>query len=343
MEAFLEDIADRYHIHASGSIHRMGSASCSWRFSDVSGKQWVLKTGRPDARTFTILQGFALLFPPFRHPEPTSRVDDPYLLYPFMDGVPLDQGLFETPEVVAQVLEVIDRLPVLMRSLALIPQFERALRLRNEGFSPSRSREASRPKALADPGETVSNHHQRQDIDCSFQWTKDRANACCDFMRTSCIWPETLLDAFKAYAHSMQSIHFAIAGNNLSHTALVPEHLVLDDHKTLCILGWRIEPRPRFFMMYSYLAWEALYSGKPDPFDDYRARLLGNRSRPFYDQHLLVAAFCLLDQVERCLSSHAFSQAWVEKARPAEDLFRDCVERLDTLKTGRPALSNADL
>jgi len=334
MEAFIDDIADRYRIHAFGPIRRMGAASSSWQFMDVSGKQWMLKTGRPDSRTFTILQSFSLLFPPFRYPEPISQVDDPYLLYPYMDGAPLEQGLFENPEVAGQVLEAIDRLPVLMRSLALIPQLEQALRSGNGDFSPSKNREASAPRALANTGELFPNHHQRMDIDRSFQWTKDRANACCDLVRTSGMWSETLLETFNVYAQSMQSIHYAIAGNNLSHTALVPEHLLLDDNTTLCILGWHIAPRPRFFMMYSYLAWEALHSSKPDPFVDFRARLLENRSRPFYDQRLLVAAFCLIDQVERCSqdASHTTSQAWVEKMRPAEQAFRDCVERLDRLK-----------
>ena len=335
MEEFLKDIADRYHIFASGPMKRLGFSSHSWRFQDVSGKQWVLKTRAADSRTFAILQSLSLLFPPFRHPEPVSQLGDPYLLYPYMEGTPLEEKLFETPEVVDQVLETIDRLPALMRSLVLVPQFEQTLRLRNADFSRSRSGEAAPATAPANAGEPFRNHHQGQDIDQSFQWTKDRVNVCCDLMKTSGIWPRTLLDTFQAYAQSMQSIHYAIAGNNLSHTALVPEHLVLDTNTTLCILGWRMAPRPRFFMMYSYLAWSALHSNKPDPFNDYRARLSENNSRPFYDQHLFVAAFCLLDQIKRCSqgSSPTASQACDEKLRPAGDLFRDCVEGLDKLKT----------
>jgi hypothetical protein len=283
------------------------------------------------------------LFPPFRHPEPVSQPDDPYLLYEYIDGVSLAGGLFEAPEVIVQALDIIDRLPVLMRSLVLIPQFEQTLRLKESGLPSAGKRKATGEAESEDQSPDLRSHHQLQDFDQSFQWTRERTRVCCDFMGTSGICSEALLDTFQAYIQSMQSIHYCITGNNLCHTALVPEHLVLDSDDTLAVLGWHIAPRPKFYMLHSYLAWSALHSDKPDPFNEYRERLWAHRSKPFYDQHLLMTSFCLLDQIERCsrCSSPAVSRTCDEKLRPAEDLFRECIESLDQVKTNQPLLSPA--
>jgi hypothetical protein len=120
-----------------------------------------------------------------------------------------------------------------------------------------------------------------------------------------------------------------VVGSNLSHTALHPEHLLACPDEQLGIVGWQIEPRPRFYMIYTYLAWSFFHSRKSDVGGFYRGYLTRSSSRAFHTEHHLVFALCLMEQLARWCgqeSAEALSIA-AQRIDEAKRLFLECVEK----------------
>ena len=96
------------------------------------------------------------------------------------------------------------------------------------------------------------------------------------------------------------------------------------------VLGWHIDPRPRFYMVYTYLVWSLLHSRRADGKRYYQALLAKNSNTSFYEEHHRVFALCLLEQVAISCREQATGGFQVSEQRleEAEELFRECVDNL---------------
>jgi hypothetical protein len=138
------------------------------------------------------------------------------------------------------------------------------------------------------------------------------------------------LAALRERLHNRFSIHLPTTGSNLAHTALHPEHLLLITGQPLGVVGWHIAPRPRFYMMYTYLAWSLLHSRRADATVFYRDYLHRNSSRAFYEEHHLVFAFCLMEQMVRVVEENREGSGTLapEREREAAELLSECADNL---------------
>jgi hypothetical protein len=126
------------------------------------------------------------------------------------------------------------------------------------------------------------------------------------------------------------SIHIPVIGNNLSHTAVHPEHILRCDDGGIGLVGWHIEPRPRFYMNHTYLAWAILRSETPFILAYCRDFLAPERTGDFHKDHQLVFALCLLEQLAEIARLHPNLSAgpFSSGITLAEALFCECVDKL---------------
>jgi hypothetical protein len=329
MHETMRAFCKRYGVHCGGDPQVLPHSQKSWLFVDRSGGRWVVKPNQPEDKSAEMLRSFRILHPPFRHPQPLSSPDDPYLLYAYLPGQVLARGPFDDPEVIERVFEAIGRFRAMMRSLNLVPFLEEKLK----------------KSPLAQGGELSNadgkwNHRQRTDpsklmptrlqIAGSFHWARRQAESSCELISSLGWWAQAPLAAFRDHLDRHLSIHIPVVGNNLSHTAMHPEHIVLGEDGGLGVVGWHIEPRPRFYMNHTYLAWALLRSETPFILAHCRDTLSRERTRDFYKDHQLVFALCLIEQLSelvRPTSLHEVSRFHAGIAL-AEALFCECVEIL---------------
>jgi|GEM_PF-1022880 len=330
MEKGLADFCKRYHVELITEPRLLPHSCQSWLITDVRGDLWVAKAKPPEGTVPEHLKNFAVLYPPFLYPRPTSHPSDPYLLYPYIQGRVLADGLFEQEDVIAQVMEVIGRIQALMRSLNLASFYQEALRPRE-----AMENEASQVNARFSLGwlQVKGDQEKRgrhREIAESLQWTEARLQEWRSVVQSLGVWPRAPLAAYQEHIRKNFSMHVPVVGSNLCHTAIQPEHLLLCPGGEIGILGWHIHPRPRFYMVYTYLAWSLLHSKRSDGKEYYRGFLVRSSNTSFYEEHHRVFALCLLEQVAgSCQERPAeLSQPSEERLREAEELFSECVENL---------------
>lgn len=301
----------------------------SWLIRDVDGKKWVIKEKSRGDDAVDLLKSFAMLHPCFCHPQPVSRDNEDYYLYPYIEGTMLSDGPFEHPEVIENVFELAGRLQALFRSLVLVPFYEETLR--SKEFEGNFNREVSRfgMERLQRMDDHQKSSRQR-DIARSYRWTEERLEYCIQRLETRPLWSPGLLHTFRDRIQKSLAIHTPFTGSNLSHSALQPEHLLVCPDGNFGIIGWHIEPRPRFYMVYIYLAWSFMHTRRRDAKHFYQAYLVENSSKAFYDEHHLVFGFCLLEQIVASLEKHSNSHLILsdEREHAAAELFANCAKNL---------------
>ncbi len=289
----------------------------------------MAKEKSPHDPVAELLNNFKMLHPSFNHPQPVSEYNEVYYLYPYIEGMMLADGPFEDPEIIEKVFELAGRLQALFRSLILVPFYQETLR--SKEFEGDFNREVSR-FGLGRVQQMDDRHKsaRHRELAQSYQWTEQKLEYCINQLVTRALWSGTVLSAFRSKIHSSFAIHMPIAGSNLSHTALHPEHLLLCPDNNSAIVGWHIEPRPRFYMMYTCLAWSFVHSERADANQFYQAYLVKNSSKAFYREHHLVFAFCMMEQIVDSLEKHPTSQFnhSPEKELQAAELFTECVKNL---------------
>ncbi|MFC1896072.1 hypothetical protein ACFL0Q_05365 [Thermodesulfobacteriota bacterium] len=297
--------------------------------ADVSGKKWVAKPNPPGDSGAEALKGFQVLSPPFRCPRPHTEPDDPYLLYQFIAGSPLCDDNFESQDTIDRMLELTARVRALMRSLILVSHYEETLSEGEKG-SPSRQ-EAPRRFNLAQ--NQAMDQRQKlariKEIERCRDWTETKARMHCEWLQPKGLWPASSLESFHEQIFKTFSLHLPIVGNNLAHTAFHPEHLILCPDGEMAIVGWHVEPRPRFYMRYTYLAWSFFHSELRDPVDAYRDTILRHSSEAFSREHHLVFALCLLERLFACRQYEGSDplEARPERLDQAAELFSYCVTK----------------
>jgi hypothetical protein len=323
----LREFCLRHRVHFEEEPQLLHSSHRTWLIRDVLGKQWVIKSKEPEDPTTELLTNFSVLHPPFHYPRPVSEPDDPYVLYPYLQGELLAHDGFENPEVIEKVMDLIGRVQATMRSLALVPSYQETMKLKDrdplenplERLSFDRTQGTSEQQRAA----------RRREMAESYHWTERNVEACRDALQAHGLWAGAPFDEYRERVHNLFALHIPVVGSNLSHTALHPEHLVASPDGQLGIVGWKIEPRPRFYMIYTYLAWSFFRSRKQDAWEFYREYLMRNSSRAFHTEHHLVFALCLMEQLaHRCgqTSAEALSNA-AQRIDEANRLFIECVEK----------------
>lgn len=329
MHETLHALCDRYGISYAGDPSLLPHSQACWLLVGRSGEQWIAKPNRPDDKSVEMLRGFTMLHPHFRHPLPLSRPEDEYLLYASIPGQVLADGGFERPEVIETVFEVIGRFRAMMRSLSLVPFLEEKL---NKSRPPQslNALDSAGPPLGGARSESVKPMPTRLQIAGSFHWTRDCAASAVGLIASLGLWPEAPIGAFREQLDRHLSIHIPVVGNNLSHTALHPEHLLLCEDGEIGIVGWHIEPRPRFYMNYTYLAWALLRSETPALLALCRDYLARERTRDLYKDHQLVLALCLVEQMAELVRpiANRKSSQFISGIALAEALFRECVENV---------------
>jgi hypothetical protein len=318
-----------HRIHFDEEPQLLASSKHAWIIQDIIGKQWVIKSKDPEDGTPELLKNFSVLHPPFLYPQPLSEPDDAFLLYPYLQGSLLAEKSFDSPETIEKVMEVIARVQALMRSLVLVPFYQETMRLKGDGI-----------KAADDPCESLSfsrvqntSEQQRaarhKEMAESYRWTETNVQSCRDTLQAHGLWTNAPFEQYRERVHNLFALHVPVVGTNLSHIAMHPEHLLASPDGLLGIVGWRIEARPRFYMMYTYLAWSFYHSSRADAREFYRELLVRNSAKAFHTEHHLVFALCLMEQLARRLkqkNGEALPPA-AQRVTEAHELFLECVEK----------------
>lgn len=331
MQARVREFCLRHGLHFHGDPQPLSGRAGAWLIEDRDGNRWVVKARSPQSPTVELLSNFKMLHPPFRFTDPVcAEPNDTYWLYRFLDGTILADGPFDEPWVIEQVMELAGRLQALLRSLILVPFYRETLRSKETdgAFRGNVSRfDLSRIQTMDDRQKSA----RHLEIAQSYQWTEKQMERFVRELSRHPLCSKLPLAELRDRLHSRFSIHLPTAGSNLAHTALHPEHLLLlHAEGPLGVVGWHIAPRPRFYMLYTYLAWGLLHSSRADAAAFYREYLRQNSSRAFYEEHHLVFAFCLMEQlVIMARENRDGARAPVpEREREALGLLAECADNL---------------
>ena len=329
MHETLRALCSRHGIVMIGEPTLLPHSQASWLLTGSSGEKWIAKPNRPEDKSVEMLRSFKMLHPHFRHPLPLTKPEDGYLLYESIPGQVLADGAFDTPEIVETVFEVIGRFRAMMRSLSLVPFLEEKL---NQSRIPPgwNSMDSAAPPQSGPRSESVKPMPTRLQIAGSFRWAHQLAASASTLTTSLGVWTDAPIRRFQEQLDRHLSIHIPVVGNNLSHTAMHPEHLLVCENGEIGIVGWHIEPRPRFYMNHTYLAWALLRSEEPALLPLCRDYLSRERAMDFHKDHQLVHALCLLEQLTELLHRPADQRAgrWRDGIALAEALFRECVEAM---------------
>jgi hypothetical protein len=323
----LREFCLRYHIHFNDEPRPLHASRHTWLIGDILGKQWVIKAKDAEDPTPELLKNFSVLHPPFHYPQPISEPGDPFMLYPCLQGGLLADDGFESPEIIEKVMDIIGRVQATMRSLVLVPFYQDAMRLKDSDplENPLERMSFDRIQGTSEQ-QRAARHREMAE---SYRWTESTVQGCRDALQDRGFWPEAPFEEYRDRVHNLFALHIPVVGSNLCHTALHPEHLLMCPDEGLGIVGWRIEPRPRFYMVYTYLAWSFLHSREPDAGEFYRGYLLRNSRRAFHTEHHLVFALCLMEQLVlhgTQKTAPALPMA-TQRIDEAHQLFLECVAK----------------
>lgn len=333
MIGIVDDVCRRHKIQPADGFQPRPLSAKAWLIEDESGNRWVIKARLTEDKTSEVLAGFRFLHPPFDYPKLVSSPSDPCLLYPYILGELLAEGPFEEPQVIARVMEIIGRVQALMQSLALVPFYKDTLNLRETVTDPLQQLQSRSGWDRMRSSDSRRKEDRQREIADSYRWTEARVAECSDVIKSRGLWPDALVDEYRARLGKSFSLHVPITGSNLAHTELHPEHLLLCANNEMGIVGWRVESRPRFYMRYTYLAWCFLHSRMDNPTESYRLILNRNSSKAFFNEHHQVFAFCLMEQMEQIVRSaggpaaESFPQPQ-SRVHQAQELFSHCIRSL---------------
>jgi len=323
----VESLCDRHAIEPARAPEPMPFSSRTWLVEDSGGGRWVIKLCEENEAARRHLRDFSVLHPPFLYPRPLDDAGTENLLYPYLPGEIAAEADFESEEAVRWALETAARVQALARSLVLASQYEEALRPRgSEAESLERFSQRHRLGATLFHDEKRK-RERLEEAALSRTWTVERTRRCCQGIRNGPGWPEDLLAEFRERMEKAFSIHLPVFGNNLAHTDFHPEHLLRSPDGAPGVTGWRIGPRPRFFMIHTYLAWSLLHSRRPRAVQFYSDCVEDLGRKAFFQEHHLVAAFCVLDRLVLKIETEDVGEG-ERRVEEAGAFFASCMAKL---------------
>lgn len=269
----------------------------AWLAQKANGDLVVLKTG-PGASValHDFLLKMAALQPPFRYPRVIAVRPDFYLAYDFLPGIPLSETDFDSDNVLAAVFDLSGRLTALFRSLKLAPMVQS---LHRQAGAAGQAQRSAAPR-LAALGAGLG---ERQDGLAVRRWEASQSYAWAQEILPWCAknWPAADVQQAPPWADladrvaAVTSIHLAVHGSSLAHTAFTPEHLLSGPDDTWGVVGWRVAPRPYNYMRYRYLAWCLVHTPLGDIENRYRSYLAKMPAIHSAAAHPLTFALTLLE------------------------------------------------
>ncbi len=247
----------------------------AWLARKTTGDLVVLKTG-PGASValHDFLLKMAALQPPFRYPRILAVRAGCYLAYEFIPGTPLSEAAFESDKVLAAVFDLSGRLTALFRSLKLAPMVQGWHRQSAGAGQPQRPT-AQRLAALgASLGERQDGLAVRRwEASQSYTWAQEILSWCATHWPAADVQQAPPWTTLAERVATVTSIHLAVHGSSLAHTAFTPAHLLICPDDTWGVVGWRVAPRPYNYMRYRCLAWCLIHSPHRDIENRYRRYL----------------------------------------------------------------------
>ncbi len=293
----IREICERYGLEIKGQL---SNKNCCWKARDRDGNHFVLKRVDTSQDPHTILRALRALYTPFKYPIAVTNLGDPYLVYPWIEGKRLDQTDYKRQkEFFEVILELAGRIQALLRSLHLVPFFEKgrmpcgeqregestesflATKI-NFGCSPMLDQEIKKAR--------------RYEVAASYRWVNEGLEEWADTIVESGIWQKSSIDEFRELLDASPAIHLPITGNNLAHGKFTPDHIILCPDNSLGVVSWRIDPRPRRYMQLSFLAWALFHDSETGIYEKFSNLFPQFFAKSFYMENLLVLNICILEQ-----------------------------------------------
>ncbi len=270
----------------------------TWLCKDTRGRLYVLKRVDRSQDPHTMLRALRALYTPFKYPVPVTGIGDPYLVYPWIEGRCFsDVDLFEK-DLLGDVLELAGRIQALLRSLHLVPFFEKGLNVcEKQGFGNTASSIATRINFGCSPMlDQEIKKARRYEVAASYRWVNKGIEKWSDTIVKTGIWERESLEKFKELLDVFPAIHLPITGNNLVHGKFTPDHVILCPDGSVAVISWRVDPRPRRYMQLTFLAWALFRDSNPGIYDRFSDLFPKFFARSFYLENLIVLNICLLEQ-----------------------------------------------
>nr|HID57650.1 hypothetical protein [Desulfobacterales bacterium] len=275
-----ERILEKYHL-----VKKKQLKEKVFLCENFVGKKFILKAlPQKDTEETQILNKLKILHPPCLFPRIVSDPLDEYMLYEYIPGRTLDEDRFDSPKLLGSVVELALRLEALFRTMKLASLYQ-------SFGSPERIGWAG--TGINRPSGTLL--QRREELTKSYRWTLERSRIWQPHLLKHDILSKELLLTLQEILEETYVIHLPYTGNNICHTSFTPEHLIRTDDGSLALVSWHLAPRPRGFMIATYLAWSFWNSRQEDILEGFERLVslaLGERVR--WDQQL-VFLFCLLD------------------------------------------------
>ena len=291
----LRFVCNKYKI---GLIKELSSKGSVWLGEDENKNLFVVKAVDKFQDPHTILRALGALYTPFRYPVPITSSGDPYVIYPWIEGKRFDFSEHAKREDhFEEILELAGRIQALLRSLHLVPFFDKSM-VRSSGEEGTEdSCMATKINFGCSPMlDQEIKKARRYEMAASYRWVCESLEEWRDTILDSGIWQEGLMDQFQELVDSSPAIHLPITGNNLAHGKFTPDHIILCPDNTMGIVSWRIDPRPRRYMQLSFLAWSLFHDSETGIYERFSNLLPRFFAKSFYMENLLVLNICILEQ-----------------------------------------------
>lgn len=238
----------------------------SWLARRTDGTLVVLKGGcGVSLSDYDFLLKMGSLYPPFAYPQNVTGKPGHFLVYDFIPGTPLSAGDFEAAAVHQAVFDLSGRLTALFRSLKLAPMMQglhRQSKDVDQNQGPSAQRLAALGASMGQRQDSLA--VRRWEASQSYAWAQQILSWCRKHWPAGDSLPLALWSALQDAVADITSIHLAVHGSSLAHTAFSPEHILLGPNDTWGVVGWRVAPRPYNYMRYRFLAWCLVHSPQGD-------------------------------------------------------------------------------
>ncbi|HDM79495.1 MAG TPA: hypothetical protein ENG51_24005 [Deltaproteobacteria bacterium] len=292
----LREFSQNYGIEVTG---RLSEKAYVWKGVDSEGNLFVIKEVDKSQDPHTILRALRALYTPFRYPVPITSFGDRYLIYPWIEGKRFDLTVYEEQERnLEEILELAGRIQALLRSLHLVPFFEKSMQSSDSPEShDTASSIATRINFGCSPMlDQEIKKARRYEVAASYRWVNEGLKKWRNTIVETGIWKDSLIDQFGELLDASPAIHLPITGNNLAHGKFTPDHVILCPDNTLGVVSWRVDPRPRRYMQLSFLSWLLFHDSKTGIYEKFSRLLPRFFAKTFYFENLLVLNICILEQ-----------------------------------------------
>lgn len=283
-------------------ISLLNKGALSWLCKNRSNELFVLKYLYEEEDSHSILRALKALYTPFLFPHPITDMEDDFILYPWIEGKTLDTSdPLDDNKICNRVVELAGRIQALLRSLHLVPYFEKKSNPKMAEETPGENifQKASINFGCSPTLDAGIKKARRYEVATSYHWVKRNLDRWKSFVVASGVWDKESFNHFKGILEEYPAIHFPIMGNNLAHWKFTPDHIVSCSTGDFGVLSWQIHPRPRRYMPFTFLAWALFHTEMPDVYERFSKVAPSFFTKYFRQENLIVLNICILEQAYR--------------------------------------------